>query len=61
MPDDGRTVVNDRVPRHYRAFRLVLVGLALAVLAAFGWLLVQPGALDELLRLIRSIGDLLGG
>jgi hypothetical protein len=45
--------VNDRVPRHYRAYRLVLVGLVLGLLGCAVWYLVQPGNLEEILRLLR--------
>ena len=45
--------MNDRIPRHYRAFRLALVLLALALLGAIAWYLAQPGVLEEILRLIR--------
>jgi hypothetical protein len=45
--------VNDRVPPHYRAFRLILVGIVLGLLACVVWYLVQPGNLEEILRLLR--------
>jgi hypothetical protein len=45
--------VSERVPRHYSAFRLLLVGLVLGLLGVAVFHLVQPGNLEEILRWLR--------
>lgn len=45
--------MNDRVPRHYGVFRLVLVVLVLGLLGGAVYYLLQPGNLEEILRWLR--------
>ncbi len=45
--------MSDRVPRHYGVFRLLLVVLVLGLLAGVVFYLVQPGNLEDILRLLR--------
>jgi hypothetical protein len=48
-----RRTVTERVPRHYRAYRLALVVLVVALLAVAIWWLLQPGNLAEIVRMLR--------
>ncbi|HWM60202.1 MAG TPA: hypothetical protein VNO83_20420 [Pseudonocardia sp.] len=45
--------MTERVPRHYRAYRLALVVLVVALLAVAIWWLLQPGNLAEIVRMLR--------
>ena len=45
--------MSDRVPGHYRAYRIVLVGLVLGLVGLTVWYVGQPGHLEEILRLFR--------
>jgi hypothetical protein len=46
--------MRDPVPPHYRSFRIVLVLVLIAALAATAWWLAQPDVLGEILRFLRA-------